>query len=759
MRISTKKISIYLILAVLFAGVLWVVPNAGAQGVSGGASWSYGQYEVEEDGQKVTDASYFTQRYSLYFNKKGQINGGRGGRYNLGLGGEWASLKSEINDEDFDVDASKFLYRGEVLIAPGGLPFRLHLFSYDNTSILFNSNTFSSALGNFSGSSSLLDVGVPVDMYNGQRIRTGATLMVGIRNGSYMGRYREMLSQFPRLLIDYQEDYIRDLNGLTPQHSRQRNLAFVSLNKKDNWFHYRYSDYDDFLNPNQDFLEKTYLLGTVDHTLQRKWINFTNWIKVSVDAMYTTSQRVNADDPADRAYHLNLFSTAKQRNWKAGTFTNFHRITNGERLQKEIEVPFYASGEPNRNTAWRFRFVGSKDSDNQFIVGRQEDEDSLFSSAQIETFRRSRVILKPELAMELKQGDRGEGHAVKLGTEVYTNKAYRSAYDLFGGFSLAQFGGTSIEGTDVDYWESTVITRGETKLSSSVRSGIEQRLLYGTGTIDRDVANHITPLGDESLVASRSGNETREGNVFRSTSTWFGEHLSRFRLNSRAEVLYDILNTEEETIDQLILRLSMRYDGSNFLVSTRNELIYGDNQTSTNGLGSDDNSLSGDSIGAIQTTFLHSSSLRYSPSRIWEASLMVDYDWRDGDGGNQTRASLRQDFRYNIYSTGAIVRKLVQLEEELRYERYWGKGASFRNTEFTLTGTYFPSRLAFLAAKFRYRDSDEFDREDVAGLLSAAINFNKLTLSLEYGYGTLLASDEVSDITEQRWEARVKKVF
>jgi hypothetical protein len=210
------------------------------------------------------------------------------------------------------------------------------------------------------GAGRILDPNIITNLLNGQHVRSGATLIVGIKNGHYLGKYRDLLSRYPRLLFDYQENFVRDLKSRTPQHYRERNLAFVSLNKKDNWFHYRFLDFEDFEDPTNDFTEKVYMLGSVDHTMRRQWINLTNWIRVSADGAFTTTAQANLGEVPTSRYDLNLFATARRRGWDASTFTNFIRKVDGDGMDKSLEVPFYLKGEISPDTAYRFRFVASR---------------------------------------------------------------------------------------------------------------------------------------------------------------------------------------------------------------------------------------------------------------------------------------------------------------------------------------------------------------------------------------------------------------
>ena len=103
--------------------------------LSGSLEWDYGEYHADEDGAQSFDSSYFAQRYSLLFSHRGTIMGGRGGDYDIALGGEWLGLNNDINNNGVNTEdklsTSKLLYLGELNFAPGGLPFSLTMYSRD----------------------------------------------------------------------------------------------------------------------------------------------------------------------------------------------------------------------------------------------------------------------------------------------------------------------------------------------------------------------------------------------------------------------------------------------------------------------------------------------------------------------------------------------------------------------------------------------------------------------------------------------------
>ncbi|NCP78864.1 MAG: hypothetical protein GW833_06890, partial [Desulfuromonadales bacterium] len=118
--------------------------------LSGSAELMYAGQTAETDGVKTLDARSFVQQYSLLYTKKGEFQRGRLGDYDVALGYEWNWVDSEINGDKVEIDnpLSKILYRGDIKIAPGGLPFRLHAFSYDMHQTSFTSSDLGTLFAN-----------------------------------------------------------------------------------------------------------------------------------------------------------------------------------------------------------------------------------------------------------------------------------------------------------------------------------------------------------------------------------------------------------------------------------------------------------------------------------------------------------------------------------------------------------------------------------------------------------------------------------
>ena len=752
---ALRNLAIMLVCLAALSGL--VTPHAVA-GLSGSGELRYARQEASEQGVKVVDSSHFAQQYSLLYQTNGQFMGGRGGKYALGLGYEWNSLDAETNGESADIQTGKILYKGDILIAPGGLPFRLHLYSADLIKSHFVEQSVDS-LFEPTGNDAFIPGRPLTSINNGQHIRTGMTLVIGETNGRYAGAYRHVLEEAPRLLIDYAEDYVRDLKSFTPQHYRSRDLAFVSLNKRDNWFHYRLFEHRDFLQEREDFEEKSFLLGTIDHTNQRRWINMTNWIQVSADGSYTTGSRPSEVDGGFNRYDLNLFARARRADWQASNFNSFSRVEELGALKRSIETPVYAQGDLNRDTSWRGRFIGQRENDLIFATGQERTKDVLYATGRVETFKHQPVILAPEVAAEVKGGTQGEGAAARIGLEAFSNRSFRPRFDWLAGYSLTHFGGTGDQGFDTDFWEQVLRGSVATNLSTSVRVGFEQEAILGSGSLDRTSSQFIVPRSDLGVPDYLSQISRRDGQVFRSISTIFGEHRSLSRFYNRVELSYDVLHAPDEDFDQIEMAHNLRYGWRDLNIDMRNRLIFGSDVQSRDTFGG---GIISPAISPTQgdRSFIHSSNLWYSPGRSAEASARFNYEWRDTGATSSTRWQVVQDYRYNIFHVNGLVRKLADIGERFEYEVFDpANGARESATAFTLLGNYYPTRNTLLGARIRYEMRSPEETDTLTWYTTAGLDFEKFQLALDYAYGTRNAGSLMPERKEHRWEVQVKKTF
>ncbi|ORJ62440.1 hypothetical protein [Geothermobacter hydrogeniphilus] len=729
--------------------------------LNGSVELAYGGYKADEDGQQVADTSYFAQKYSLLYSLDGQIYEGRGGGYKLALGAEWISLDLDENGESQSLQAPKALFQGEFLFAPGGLPIRFQAYSRDLSEAQFVEDSTFAWQGDFFPyqTEGVIEPLVYDDIQDGSRIESGATLFLGIRNGHYLGKYRDILSMFPRLLIDYRQVDVRDLESLTPQKYSERDLAFVSLNKKDNWFHYRLHDYVDYLDPQNNFREKIFMLGTVDHTLTRQWINITNWIKISADVSYTTLDS-SGFVPDEERYDLNLFSVGRRTNWEFSNFTTFERLLRADRMIRELEIPIFASGQLNRDTAWRVRLLGEKRDESNFATGGNQTGhvDSSLVDTKIEGFRNSRYRADFRSELEYNNDDLMQGDAQRLTFSFYSNQAYRPRYDMFGSVSVARFAGRNKANVnDSNYYETVLIGKVETNITSRLRVGGQEQLVWGQGDLGGSLTRYVIPLGE---VEKLNDANFQTGTTWRNTLALFAEMTSSNRLDNRIEFIYDHLNASSDSDDQLNFRHTLNYDRRSFSLRMATEYTL----NSTPSVENNSNLVTlGTSVGGgTRNEFNHHLTLNYAPNRNWELRGRLDYRWSDiVNGPDYTTVDARQSLQRNIYRQTGLIRRIASIEQELRYEEETSSRYDVRVTTLGVAVNLYPTRHLYLGSRVRYRYFQQDDQGEYAVYLMAGLDYQKFKINLDYAYGDREKKDGavLPERVEHRWRVEVKKTF
>lgn len=739
---------------VLLLTVLAVVPARA--NVSGFVQWNWADYQrdYDDDSNKDlvdVDASSFLQTYSLLYESNHLINGGRAGEWNISLGYQWSSLSNSLNGEDETFKAGKVLYKGDLLFAPGGLPLRVYMYSRDM-------NVAAPVLGS---GAQLVDTTVYRDLNgSGEHYETGITMWAGIKNGSYLGQYREMLSQLPKLLMDYRETYVRDLDGLDQSHWRMRDLAFVSLNKKDNWFHYRASEYTDMLNPGSDYERRTYLLGTVDHTMKRQWINLTNWIQLSVDG--SLEQSASASDRDEDTYQLNLFTKFRRKEWQAQNFSSFERsLDEAGKQEKNFIFPLFASGQLDPRNKWRMSLIQSSE-EKMYASQPTINEYLLFTNYQLETVRQSGKIQTSTLAFDVKRGSlQDNGQAAQFDLEFRTDNRRDLLTDWRAGYGAGWFNSTE---TGDNYVEQKMEFSLTHRPSKDLRIGGNQLLVMGSGNYDAYSTEYLRPALSGSTRSSNFADYDVSGNPWRSKTDLYLEFTANSRWNHRLFSLYDYISRDPESESLFELGYKLRYNDREKVAQFEALYQSGDDlalPTYASEIGSLPSF-----VGTPEKSFSGSGSLSYAPVRSWSTKGKAGFLWAEGDRGSAGVFALEQRVQYNLFASSGLRRKLMVFEEELYYERFLRvdnetyQGDAPWYVRLRLASTFFLHRYLTLGARAEYRYYGESDANVMDYSLSAQIPFEKLSVQVQYAYGQSDAySPEGPAVTEHRWEVDIKKTF
>lgn len=725
------------------------------------------QYRAEIDGKEVQDARTQRGQLSVRYSRSGTIGDARLGSYTLMLGYEFAIMNSSVLMEEGRepvserVKAGKLLYQGALVLAPGGLPFRLTAYARDieGPSSYASTTLPGSPLGNQPNSNGkLVEPNITTNLGTGLHREVAATMFVGIRNGSYLGAYRDVLSQLPRLLIDYrQTDINEDSGNINPTHTRSRDLAFISLNKKDNWLHFRTRDFIDYLNSTNDTTMSQVMIGTVDHTLSRQWINLTNWIKISSDFSYT-AEKTRIDPGVTKSYLLNFFVQTSSQKAQSNVFSNFERTTRGGVLTRNASLPIYISFQPNRDTLYHgaFRSDFSRESKQESVdsTTRLSNHDSVYFNLGADLFRTHDVFFSPDLQLNAYSDNDTRGISEKLTLDIANQ---RNSNNLMWsvGVTLAATQ-TTKDASQSQYLEKGFYTALEKKLGKTLRSGLKLSVLAGDGTIlgndgsivtENITINTSTTQIDRSTISSF---QQYNANLFLENNDAGNENRLSFNFQEVKDDIEDITSLQVEHL------LRQRHQKTEFIL--KSSLLFGDNVTLlTNDL--DYVAVNSDLVDA-DFSWASEATYKYLPDRRMSLSLIGTASGTEGGKSNNLSWRCAEKLDYRFFTVNGIVRELAKITEEIGWEKA-DEGILGRDDAFfvRLLGSYNPTRFFYVKlgselVMFGPSGSHQLSLNSETGF---AYPLAQVALSYSRGYKT--PEGFLSDSKEERWDLKIRKTF
>lgn len=755
--------------------------------VSGSILMGVADYRGEVDGEEARSAATNYQQVALRYDKKGLLGDARAGNYSLMVGYEFNRIAPRVSsfgvrDDDYqEITAKKLFYQGNMLIAPGGLPFRLNLFARDihQSSFVDEGTNNSLPVSNHANSQgSLIDPQIYTGIDNGTHRELGGTLLLGIRNGSYLGLYRDVLSQLPRLLIDYKQIEVRDLsNDRNQTHHRSRDLAFVSLNKLDNWVHFRMRDYTDFLNSENDSTHKQVIIGLIDQIMQRRWINMTNWLRVSGDLSYTIEEGGGVLIP-ERTYLVNMMAVGRRDNFNTTVLSRFSRANDGSNLDVETELPIYMTIDLDRDTRLRSRLIYAA-RELSLLDGAQpvnpESVDTTFAwvdttrdcylDLQLEMFRSRRIVVVPRFEVESRtERNEQDGLALRVGSEVYSNNQLGKTFNWLGGYALiASRSEDGFSGESVSYLENKLYGRIDKVLDRSWRVGGDASLATGSGDGRTSMSFKIERMSAQLSVGDGNGlNVADSSDDSRVTSGMINLYLEhRYQqLENRLEVSYETIAADGDMANQFSLRHRLDYAKVAHRFKLESVVNQGDNSGAAETVNFDYLATEvGDSSGS-SASWSSNASYRYDPTR----SLSLDLTGAISGTDNTEQVityGLSEKLTYRLFTVNGIIRRIAEFSEEIGYEKSSVVDANDRDSTLygKFTAAYFPTRHFFVKLR---SEISRYSASNLQNINACQIGFDyeKLKLIASYTEGRKSReSVELPEVKERLWNIELRKFF
>ena len=738
------------IIAIATCSVLFGVGIVQAGSLSGGVNLNYAEFSAEEDGVEVTDASHFLQQYSLQYGMDGKLGGGRLGAYDLGLGYAWTGLDFEENTQERDFNEGKLLYNGELNFNPRALPMQFSLYSYDR-SIPRATMRSLSRIGVREYAYGL--PGIYDDVTNGTRIYSGGTFLLGSEDSHYSGPYSSILRSSPMVMADYSDIYVEDLDSFTPEKYRDRRIAFVSLNKRDNWLHYKYFTHKDYFDSTEDYSDKRVILGTIDHMDRRRWINLTNWIQLSADATYAEYTPVGRSLELHKTYDINLFTKLEQPSWVADIPMSFHRHRDGY-FSKEAEIPVFLQGAISNSSRWRVRSI------NEFLEtetsGNSFEREIYFTEANLENELRFGKKSQLSFAGEKFIDSNQDSQAFRFEGELSTAYRANALVDWRLAFMSALFSEETPLG-DEQFEEYKVSGQYSHRLAQNLNYGLGASVLMGSG-VQSSTAVYIRPESKKRQAGDTQygdGTQTLDGDVYQLVTNLFLEHSTASRIRQRFELTYDYLDRGVKN-DIWLLTHALDWNNREHALTMRNRFVTGTHSNPK----SDLPLVGGKSSAELDWSFDSTTTYRYRPNISNSLSFESYYDLRSGVLGKEELWRIAQEYTYSSYVAYRNGRRVLwSVGQELEYEaNKFENSGDIEATTFQLMGDYFPTPISSLRARFAYQSLQPEDTDSFGYGVSGGLKFTKFSVNLRYDYG-VRSGGTFLERNESRWEANVSKVF
>ncbi|OGU14683.1 MAG: hypothetical protein A2076_08220 [Geobacteraceae bacterium GWC2_53_11] len=709
--------------------------------LSGDASLTYTSYEGQSASSRVSSNS-LVQNYSLLYSSQGPLYNSRVGSYDVSLGYNWTALDTTFKssgrpNDNFNETRGHLMYNGEIKLDPKEVPFKLNAYSRDMTrnSIATTANpvfeNFGSMVGNRDQATGIND---------GLHIESGATLIAGVKNGMTNG-YNEILRHFPMILFDYKDVMNRDLRSQNPVDDRLSRLAFVSLNKKDNWFHYRHTLFEDYIDSKNNYVENEVQLGTVDQNLVRRWIDFSNWLRVSTD-LQLSKRKSNYQASSLEEINLNLFVGAERKYWNARTFTTFNRsVDENQKLSYQTTLPLYASGVVSQDLSWdartSFRNVHDKD-----VVGVSSRFTAVLAGYRVNAYKRALFSLTQNSEVEVSESNTSRLVTLSAGVETTSSSRFSRAVSLGASYNIKNSVTSSDTMSSSNFVDQRLMLHVAYAPTNTLRFDVSQINEFTNGNytqFNSTASNSATLLSQYVNPRSLTSAETGS-NSYHSLSRLMASWNPRPRLDTNLTLNEDIYKSSVQKLSMVTdVQANVTYTNDAWSVSDSFGYSRGDRYIL------DDNA----------RTISNTATLKYIHSRNLDGSASVSYSETQSDGANLSGTEVIQKLNYYHFTRSGVMRKLFEFNETLTYSDGFRNTTVINGKTLLLGLKYYPISQLTLAAGAGYTYTTSLNDYTLVWNAAAVANFRLLQVSLDYINGFRKADG----VKENKFTGNIRKSF
>ena len=578
------------------------------------------------------------------------------------------------------MQSGRFLYDASLAINPPRSPYDLYVYSRDMT----RSSVTTDTLPALSNGNNLIVPDMPTDLTRtGTNIESGLRLVIANKRGMGSAANR-LLADIPAIHVEYRDLLNRNNEGGSRIDSHYSKLKVAAGGMGDTWLIYEGSEFTDKYIPENNYTLTRITFGTINQYQRRKWVQFTNWIKLSADARFEQTKQGNSDQNTEE-FDLNIFGTATRRLWEAKIFSNYNRkFIGGGAATQELRLPLYVSGVWGANTDWSLNASTKELRNGGGGQTSRSSEESL--SLRLNTFKRSPFTLTSTLTLTNRSDTSGGGVlGADVGLETVSTSRFARSINLAGSYHLRNRYNKASESYS---YNQDLLLDAYYQPSSAWKVSFRETMTQGKNDVNTDsfasstVAQGQNPLGSVTDLTTPTSEFLR-------------------------------LSTKVSTTWTPVARLSLNLSGTNYV------------QFESNGNDSMSNAL-GASVSYAQPTFTASAGVNaayqdtgeqdlsadtrvdYRPNRSLEASLRGRATYRKSADASYRFVDAAQRLIYYIWGTRGISRKVADLYEEGRTTPHGA--SSLRDRTKAADDHKLDEAFEFFAIAFSESDDSRHDR-------------------------------------------------